>query len=72
MSPSDAIDYVILILHRHAVICWAVLQSKMEATFGPTFSAVASGSKGNNQEFFTSTFLHYVIIAESLLGIVMF
>lgn len=67
MSQSDALDYLILILH-----CLSVLQSKMEATFGPTFSAVASGSKGNNQEFFTSTFLHYVTIAESLLGIVMF
>lgn len=70
MSQSDA--YLILILHQRSVICWSVLQIKMEATFGPTFSAVASGSKGNNQQFFTSTFLHYVAIAESLLGIVMF
>lgn len=59
-------------IHWCSAICWSVLQSKMEATFGPTFSAVASGSKGNNQEFFTSTLLHYVTIAELLLGIVMF
>lgn len=47
------------------MICHPLISSaeeKMEATFGPTFSAVASGSKGNNQTFFVAALLNITLV----------